>query len=75
MEKILIVVVAAAALLIGSQASASQTSGAEVEKTRPTVVAPMVDQIAARRGPGILRRLMEVERRKNAWLRRTLLRG
>jgi hypothetical protein len=76
MKKILIAAVAAAVLSIGSEASASQPSTHQVDVPKQMVVAPESDTIAARRrSPGVLRRLLELERRKNAWLRRTFLRG
>ncbi len=76
MKRILIAVLAASALSIGSQASASQPSTHLVDAPKQVVAAPEMDAIAARRkSPSVLRRLLELERRKNAWLRRTFLRS
>ena len=76
MKKILIAVIAAAVLSIGSEASASQVPAHQVDAPQQVTVAPESDAIAARRrSRGFFRRLLELERRKNAWLRRTFLRG
>ena len=76
MKKVLIAAIAAVALSIGSEASASQTPTHQADAPKQVTVAPESDAIAARRGSrGIFRRLLELERRKNAWLRRTFLRG
>ena len=69
MRNMLLAAVVAATLSIGTQASASPAP----LKEAPVVATPDVDVVAARRGPirNILRGLIEMERRKNAWLRRT----
>lgn len=75
-KKILIAAIAAAVLSIGSEASASQISTDQVNAPQQVTVAPESDTIASRRrSRGVLRRLLELERRKNAWLRRTFLNG
>jgi hypothetical protein len=75
-KKILIAVIAAAVLSIGSEASASQVPTHQVDVPQQVTVAPESDAIAARRrSRGFFRRLLELERRKNAWLRRTFLNG
>ena len=72
MKKCLLAIVVTACLSFGSQASASHVSITEATTT-VKVVAPETEAVAARSGPvrNILRGLIELERRKNAWLRRT----
>jgi hypothetical protein len=77
MRKFLIAAVAAAALSIGGEASASQAPTVPMETPQQLVVTPKSDQLAARSGPlrNLLRGLIELERRKNAMLRRVFLNG
>lgn len=76
MKKLLLAAFVAAALSIGSQASASPTPLIQPPTTHATLpavaIAPQSDAVAARSGPirNLLRGLIELERRKNAWLRR-----
>ena len=76
MKKLLMAAVVAAAMMFASDVSASPTPIAKVDVSN-TVAQPEIDAVAARRGPvrAILGRLLELERRKNAWLRRTFLNG
>ncbi len=76
MKKSLFAIVAAAALSLGSEALAAQPSTPQVDAPQQVTVAPQTDTIAARgRSRGVFGRLLELERRKNAWLRRTFLNG
>ncbi len=77
MRKFLIAVAAATALSIGSEASASQAPTVQIDTPQQFSVAPKSDEIAARSGPlrNVLRGLIELERRKNAMLRRVFLNG
>ncbi len=77
MKKFFLAAFVATALSIGSQASASPTpftkSPTAHDATPVVAITPESDAIAARSGPirNLLRGLIELERRKNAWLRRT----
>ncbi|NND98365.1 MAG: hypothetical protein HKN47_13670 [Pirellulaceae bacterium] len=77
MKKLLIATVAAAALTVGSTASASEAPAVPVQIPTQVVVDLDTNAVAARRVRvfGIFGRLIELERRKNAWLRRAFLNG
>ena len=75
MKKLLIVAVTAAALSFGGQANAEEASPAKAPTAPDVVTLDETDALIANRGPirNLLRGLLELERRKNAWLRRTFL--
>ncbi len=74
MKKLLLAVVVAGMLMFSADANASTAPIQKVDISAE-VQQPTADAVAARRGPirGILRGLIDLERRKNAWLRRTFL--
>ena len=71
MKKLLIVAVTVAALSFGGQVSAEESAPTKAPETPQVLVE--TDHAVAARGPirNLLRGLLELERRKNAWLRRT----
>lgn len=69
MKKILIALVAALAISFASDASAANAPIAKEAQ----IAAPAANVIAAKRRQGIFSKLIELERKKNAWLRRTFL--
>jgi hypothetical protein len=69
MKKILIALVAALAISFAGQASAADAHVANEAQ----IAAPAANMIAAKRRKGIFSKLIELERKKNAWLRKTFL--